>query len=218
MLAETGSREWVPAPFLLPCNVLPDLPVGKTKAKATRQKDIRKADLGVLGREGQKWDLRRNRHMASTQRRHPFTDSPSSPTFGTAPRGKLNQFSVYQFHDPTILKIFFLFQTSLGINLNNRSQHFIKADCVDGWINCSCSCCCLVIKSCLTLCDLHGLYSPPGSSVHGDSPDKNTRVSCHALLQGDVPDPGIKHLSPAWQADSLPLSHLGSPLLLLDVA
>ena len=26
--------------------------------------------------------------------------------------------------------------------------------------------------------------SPPGSSVHGDSPDKNTRVGCHALLQG----------------------------------
>ena len=26
--------------------------------------------------------------------------------------------------------------------------------------------------------------SPPGSSVHGDSPDKNTGVGCHALLQG----------------------------------
>ena len=26
--------------------------------------------------------------------------------------------------------------------------------------------------------------SPPGSSVHGDSPGKNTGVSCHALLQG----------------------------------
>ena len=26
--------------------------------------------------------------------------------------------------------------------------------------------------------------SPPGSSVHGDSPGKNTRVGCHALLQG----------------------------------
>ena len=24
--------------------------------------------------------------------------------------------------------------------------------------------------------------SPPGSSVHGDSPDKNTGVGCHALL------------------------------------
>ena len=26
--------------------------------------------------------------------------------------------------------------------------------------------------------------SPPGSSVHGDSPDKNTGVGCHFLLQG----------------------------------
>ena len=26
--------------------------------------------------------------------------------------------------------------------------------------------------------------SPPGSSVHGDSPGKNTRVGCHALLHG----------------------------------
>ena len=25
--------------------------------------------------------------------------------------------------------------------------------------------------------------SPPGSSVHGDSPGKNTRVGCHSLLQ-----------------------------------
>ena len=28
---------------------------------------------------------------------------------------------------------------------------------------------------------------------------------------GDLPDPRIKPVSPAWQADSLPLSHLGSP-------
>ena len=27
-------------------------------------------------------------------------------------------------------------------------------------------------------------YSPPGSSVHEDSPGKNTEVGCHALLQG----------------------------------
>ena len=30
---------------------------------------------------------------------------------------------------------------------------------------------------------------------------------------GDLPDPGIEPASPAWQADSLPLSHLGSPLI-----
>ena len=30
---------------------------------------------------------------------------------------------------------------------------------------------------------------------------------------GDLPDPGIELESPHWQADSLPLSHLGSLLL-----
>ena len=29
-------------------------------------------------------------------------------------------------------------------------------------------------------------------------------MSCHSLLQGDLPDPGIKPESPALQADSLP--------------
>ena len=38
----------------------------------------------------------------------------------------------------------------------------------------------LVIQSGLTLCD----PSPPGSSVHEDSPGKDTGVSCHSLLQG----------------------------------
>ena len=28
---------------------------------------------------------------------------------------------------------------------------------------------------------------------------------------GDLPDPGIKLMSPALQADSVPLSHVGSP-------
>ena len=45
------------------------------------------------------------------------------------------------------------------------------------------------LQSCLTL-QLH--YNPPGSSVHGDSPGKNTGVGCHFLLQGDLPDPGIE--------------------------
>ena len=33
-----------------------------------------------------------------------------------------------------------------------------------------------------TLCDPMD-YSSPGSSVHGNSPSKNTRMGCHALLQ-----------------------------------
>ena len=39
------------------------------------------------------------------------------------------------------------------------------------------------LKSCLTLCDPVDC-SLPGSSVHGVSPGKNTRVGCHAFLQG----------------------------------
>ena len=30
-------------------------------------------------------------------------------------------------------------------------------------------------------------YSPPGSSVHGGSPSKNTGLGCHDLLQGIFP-------------------------------
>ena len=50
-----------------------------------------------------------------------------------------------------------------------------------------------------------------GSSVHGDVPDKNTGVGCHALLQG-IPNSGIEPGSPALQVDFL-LSELpGKPI------
>ena len=42
----------------------------------------------------------------------------------------------------------------------------------------------------------HG-RSPPGSSVHGDSPGKNTGVGCRVLLQGIFPDPEIERRFPA---------------------
>ena len=45
---------------------------------------------------------------------------------------------------------------------------------------------CLVIQSCLTLCEPMDC-SPPGSSVHVNSPGKNTGVCCHVLLQGIFP-------------------------------
>ena len=47
-------------------------------------------------------------------------------------------------------------------------------------------CVCLVTQSYLTLGDPMDC-SPPGSSVRGDSPGKNTGVGCHALLQGIFP-------------------------------
>ena len=53
--------------------------------------------------------------------------------------------------------------------------------------------------------------SPPGSSVHGDSPGKNPGVGCHALLQGIFPaqglNPGLLHCR--WILYHL--SHQGSP-------
>ena len=61
-----------------------------------------------------------------------------------------------------------------------------------------CECVCLVIQSCPTLCNpMNG--SPRSSFVNGDSPGKNTRVGCHALLQ-DIfltqgSNPGLPHCS-----------------------
>ena len=53
-----------------------------------------------------------------------------------------------------------------------------------------------VAQSCLSICDPVDC-SPPGSSVHGDSPGKNTGVGCHALPQGIFPtqgqNPGLLH-------------------------
>ena len=68
----------------------------------------------------------------------------------------------------------------------------------------------LVAQSCPTLCDPHGL-EPIRLLCPWGSPDKNTRVGCRSLLQGDLPDPGIKPRSPALQADSLPSEPQGNP-------
>ena len=59
----------------------------------------------------------------------------------------------------------------------------------------------LVAQLCLTLCDPKNC-SLPGSFVDGDFPDKNTGVGCHALFQGNLPNPGIEPRSPALQTDS----------------
>ena len=53
--------------------------------------------------------------------------------------------------------------------------------------------------------------SLPGSSVHGDSPGKSTRVGCHSLLQGifltQGSNPGPQHCMQILYH----LSHQGSP-------
>ena len=76
---------------------------------------------------------------------------------------------------------------------------------------------CWVAPSYLTLCDPMecGL---PGSSVHGDPAGDNTRVDCHALLQGIFPthgsNPGLLHCRHIFY----PLSQQGSPRILEWVA
>ena len=62
---------------------------------------------------------------------------------------------------------------------------------------------CWVAQLCPTLYEPMDCSSP-ASSVHGDSPGKNTGVGCLFLHQGNFPAPGIKPGSPALQADSLP--------------
>ena len=64
---------------------------------------------------------------------------------------------------------------------------------------------CLVAQSCPTLYDSMDC-SLPGSSVHGDSPGKNTRVGHHAFLQGIFSNQGLN------------LSHERSPRMLEWVA
>ena len=72
---------------------------------------------------------------------------------------------------------------------------------------------CLVAQACLPLCDPMDC-SPSGSSVHGDSPGKNTGVSCHALFQGifliQGSNPSLLHLL-HWQVVSLPPASPGKP-------
>ena len=44
-----------------------------------------------------------------------------------------------------------------------------------------------------------------------DFPGENTGMGCHFLLQGNLPNPGIKPWSPTLQADSLPVEPQGKP-------
>ena len=69
---------------------------------------------------------------------------------------------------------------------------------------------CWVTQSCPTLCDPMDC-SPPGSSVHGDSPGKNTGVGCHALLQVIFPIQGLNPGLPHCRQILYHLSHQGSP-------
>ena len=72
--------------------------------------------------------------------------------------------------------------------------------------------CANLLQSCPTLCNLMD-SSPPGSSVHGDSPGKNTGAGCHAFLQGVFPTRDQTHDSCLLhcQVGSLPLAPPAKP-------
>ena len=70
-----------------------------------------------------------------------------------------------------------------------------------------CAVLCLVTQLCLTFCDSMDC-SPPGSSVHGILQARILEWVAISFSR-DLPDPRVEPASLAWQADSLPLSHLG---------
>ena len=78
-------------------------------------------------------------------------------------------------------------------------------------------CACSVTKLWLILCNPIG-YSPPGSSAN-EVFQARYWSGLPFPPSGDLPDPGIKSpsslVAPALHVDSLPLSHLGSPLCCL---
>ena len=76
---------------------------------------------------------------------------------------------------------------------------------------------CLVVQSCPTLCNPMDC-SLPGSSVHRDSPGKNTRGSYHALLQGIFPTQGLNSGLPHCRWILYHLSQQESPRILEWVA
>ena len=75
---------------------------------------------------------------------------------------------------------------------------------------------CLVAQLWLTLCDSMD-YSQPGSSVHGDSPGKNTGVGFHALLQGIFPIQGLNPGLPHCRQILYHLGHQGSPFIYIYI-
>ena len=87
-----------------------------------------------------------------------------------------------------------------GLNLVKKKKNLFFTYCL--W-------CAVLSHLCPTLGDSMDC-SPPGSSVHGDYPGKNTRVGCHALLQGSSQPRDLTQVS-CITGILYHLSHQGSP-------
>ena len=99
----------------------------------------------------------------------------------------------------------FLLNETLRLSKPSPSSNYTKFR----WKVC-CAVLCSVAQLCLTLCNPMDC-SLPGSSVHGDSPGKNTGVGCHPSLQGTFPTQGSKPGLPALQVDSFLCEPPGKP-------
>ena len=83
---------------------------------------------------------------------------------------------------------------------------------------CHLGCCAVLSHSlCLTLCDPMD-YSLLGSSLYGDSLDKNTGVDYHALLQGVFPTQKSNPVFPHCRGILYHLSHQGSSMYIINLA
>ena len=75
-------------------------------------------------------------------------------------------------------------------------RDFSGGSVVNNLLRMICVCVLVVTQLCLILCKPMDCIQP-GSSVHGDSPGKNTGVGYHSLLQGifptQGPNPGLPH-------------------------
>ena len=94
-------------------------------------------------------------------------------------------------------------------------QYCVSFGSTAKWFSYVFYCCCLVAKSCPTLSD------PMNCRCQAPLSTGFLRQEYWSGLPfpspGDLPDPGIKLVSPALQADSLPLSHQGSPSVVMYI-
>ena len=92
----------------------------------------------------------------------------------------------------------------------SRGQRHLKSD-----FSCLALCCC-VLGSVLSDSSQSHRLQPTRLLCPWDFPDKNTGVGCHFLHQGNFPiqgsNPCLQYLL-HWQTDSLPMCHLGNPML-----
>ena len=97
----------------------------------------------------------------------------------------------------------------------NMNSNLITIDIITCGKGCMCVplCCIVLSPSVVSVCSSMDC-SPPGSSVHGDSPGKNTGVGYHALFQGIFSTWGLNSGLPHCGWILYCLSHQGNPWVL----